>query len=48
VRQHGYSKRRTWRKVHLAIDEATGQIESAILSTNDMSDGEMLPDLRSE
>jgi hypothetical protein len=27
VRKHGYSKRRTWRKLHLAVDEATGEIE---------------------
>ena len=26
VRKHGYSKRRTWRKLHLAVDEATGEI----------------------
>ncbi len=24
VRQHGYSKRRTWRKLHLGVNEATG------------------------
>ena len=48
VRQHGYSKRRTWRKVHLGIDEATGQIEAAVLSTNGTSDGEMLPELMSQ
>lgn len=48
VRQHGYSKRRTWRKVHLGIDEATGQIEAAILSTNGTSDGEMLPELMAQ
>ncbi|KAF1012175.1 MAG: hypothetical protein E5299_01233 [Burkholderia gladioli] len=24
VRQHGYSKRRTWRKVHLALNAKTG------------------------
>lgn len=45
VRQHGYSKRRTWRKVHLGIDEATGQVEAAVLSTNGASDGEMLPEV---
>lgn len=45
VRQHGYSKRRTWRKVHLGIDEATGQIEAAVLTTNGASDGEMLPEV---
>lgn len=26
VRQHGHSKRRTWVKLHLGVDEATGQI----------------------
>ena len=25
TRQHGISKRRTWRKLHLGIDETTGQ-----------------------
>lgn len=45
VRQHGISKRRTWRKLHLAIDEKSGQILSSALSTNDISDGEMLSDL---
>ena len=29
VRQHGYSKRRTWRKVHLALDANTGQLRAA-------------------
>lgn len=24
VRQHGYSRRRTWRKLHLGVDEASG------------------------
>lgn len=45
VRQHGYSKRRTWRKLHLGIDEATGEIVAEILSGNDKKDGELLPDL---
>src|SRR5256886_4949095 len=30
VRQHGWSKRRTWRKLHLAVDEATGEIVAAV------------------
>jgi hypothetical protein len=38
VRQHGISKRRTWRKLHLAVDEASGQIVGAVLSTNDVAD----------
>jgi hypothetical protein len=43
VRQHDYSKRRTWRKLHLGIDEATGEIIARTLSTNDIGDGEILP-----
>lgn len=42
VRQHGYSKRRTWRKLHLAVDEASGEILSGKLTGNDTHDGEML------
>ena len=45
VRQHGYSKRRTWRKLHLGIDEASGEIIASVLTTNDLGDGEVLPDL---
>ncbi len=45
VRQHGTSKRRTWRKVHLAVDQATGLIRAAAITTNSISDGEMLPTL---
>jgi hypothetical protein len=45
VRQHGYSKRRTWRKLHLGIDEASGEIVARVLTTNDFCDGEILPDL---
>jgi len=45
VRQHGYSKRRTWRKLHLGVDEASGEIVASVLTTNDFGDGEVLPDL---
>jgi hypothetical protein len=43
VRQHGTSKRRVWRKVHLAVDEATGSIQAAVTTTNSVGDGQMLP-----
>jgi Transposase DDE domain len=43
--QHGISKRRTWRKLHLGIDEATGEILAVVVTTNDFSDGQLLPDL---
>ena len=45
VRQHGTSKRRTWRKVHLAVDQQTGLIRAAATTPNSMSDGQMLPKL---
>jgi len=45
VRQHGYSKRRTWRKLHLAVNAATHEIEAVVLTTNDFKDSEVLPDL---
>ena len=45
VRQHGYSKRRTWRKLHLGVDESTGEILAAVVSTNNVSDDEALGDL---
>jgi len=42
VRQHGYSKRRTWRKLHIGVDESTGEILAAVFTTNNVHDGEML------
>jgi IS5 family transposase len=32
VRKHGYSKHRTWRKLHLSVNEDTQEIEVAILT----------------
>jgi len=45
VRQHGYSKRRIWRKLHLGINEATGEIIAETLSDKDKNDGTLLPKL---
>lgn len=45
VRQHGVSKRRTWLKLHLCVNEATMESVSAMVSTNDISDAEVLVDL---
>lgn len=45
TRQHGVSKRRTWRKLHLSVDEATGEILSAVVTTNDVHDGEVFETL---
>ena len=44
-RQHGISQRRTWRKLHLGVDEATGEILAAVVSTNDIHDGTVLGDV---
>jgi transposase len=41
VRQHGYSKRRTWRKLHLNVDEATGEIQAEELTEASTDDAEM-------
>ncbi len=32
VRQHGLSKRRTWRKIHLAVDSESGEIQAVELT----------------
>lgn len=45
ARQHGVSKRRTWRKVHLAVDQKTGYVQAAATTTNSISDGQVLPKL---
>ena len=45
VRKHGWFKRRTWRKVHLAMDANTGQICAALMTHQDEGDREVLPDL---
>lgn len=45
VRQHGVDKRRTWRKLHVGVNEATGEILSAVASTNNLSDDEALGDI---
>lgn len=38
VRKHGYSKRRTWRKVHVGICADSGQVIVSAVTSNDVSD----------
>ena len=38
VRQHGWSIRRTWRKLHLGINETTGEIVAETLTENSVDD----------
>jgi hypothetical protein len=45
TRQHGISKRRTWRKLHLAVDDHTGEILAAEVSLNDKKDAQLLAPL---
>ncbi len=45
VRQHGVGKCRTWRKVHLAVDETTQDIICTEVSTAAWGDGEILAGL---
>jgi Transposase DDE domain len=37
VRKHGWSKRRTWKKIHIGID-SLGEIRAAVLTDNDIHD----------
>jgi hypothetical protein len=40
VRQHGYSKRRTWRKLHLSVDEKSQEILAVVLTEAGLDDAE--------
>lgn len=40
VRKHGYSKRRTWRKLHLAIDADSHEIQAVSLTEAGVDDAE--------
>jgi IS5 family transposase len=42
TRQHGVSKRRTWRKMQLGVDEATGEIVAVVTTERDVGDCEVL------
>jgi IS5 family transposase len=45
VRKHGASRRRQWRKVHLAMDAATGDIRAVEFTPSGEGDSPVLPDL---
>ncbi len=40
VRQHGYSKRRIWRKLHLSVNENTQEIQALVLTKAGVDDAE--------
>lgn len=45
VRKHGASRRRQWRKVHLAMDAATGDIQAVEFTSSQQGDSPVLPNL---
>lgn len=45
VRQHGVSKRRTWRKLHIGANPENGEIQAALLTENNVSDDEAVAEL---
>ena len=40
VRQHGYSKRRTWRKFHLSADETTHEVQAVVVTEANVDDAQ--------
>ena len=38
VRQHGWTKRRTWRKLHVGVNEATGEVVAQTLTSHRIDD----------
>jgi len=40
TRKHGVGKRRTWRKLHLGVDEKTGFVHAQVLTKNGKGDGD--------
>jgi IS5 family transposase len=45
VRKHGYSKHRTWRKLHLGANPENGEIRAVVLTENSVSDDAVVKDL---
>jgi len=42
VRKHGYSKRRTWRKIHVGMCADSGQVVVSAMTSNNVSDDETM------
>ena len=45
VRQHGWAKHRTWRKLHLALDADSHEVTAALITNKDVVDPRGLPRL---
>ncbi len=48
MRRHGKSKRRVWRKIHLSVDNESGEIQAGLLSEVGLSDAEALTSMLDE
>jgi transposase len=44
-RKHGGPKRRIWRKIHIGIDEEALEVRAVEVTTNNIGDAPMLPEL---
>lgn len=45
VRKHGYSKHRTWRKLHVGVNPDTGEIQVAVLTGNSTTDDAVVKEM---
>lgn len=45
TKKHGAERRRQWRKVHLGIDAQTMQIRAMVVTTNEVGDSPVVPEL---
>jgi hypothetical protein len=45
IEKHGTQRRRSWRKLPISVDAATGQILASELATNDVDDGSQVDPL---
>lgn len=45
VRKHGYSKHRTWRKLHVGANPDNGEIQVGVLTENSVSDDAVVKDM---
>ncbi|WP_439142634.1 IS5 family transposase [Pseudooctadecabacter sp.] len=48
ARKHGGPKRRIWRKIHIGIDEETLEVRAVEVTTSNVGDAPMLPELLSQ
>jgi len=46
VRQHGVGKRRTWRKLHIAVDAQTQDVVAFELTAIVVGEADVLPEMK--